>query len=522
MEGECAVMEDVIKIEVIGNDKEANIIKKENMFILITSLLLGILFNILFFKSTLGISYPVFILTFYLGVLWNIRKRIITKINFGWLLSVPIILLSLTYLIFTNEVFIVLNFMGIPILILVQIILITGINLHEWYCMSFIQDIMNLIFFYIIRNISKPFVYVTALMQPKAASKKNEVAMKIFIGLCISFPLLLVIILLLSSADQVFAKCINYIPSMLEYINPGEYIARAIIIFIAAILLFSLMWSLVNSKAAGAVRSAGVDKDNKRVFDPVVIITILFTINIIYLLFTLIQFKYLFGQLLPKDFSYSEYARRGFFELNIVTLINLSILLCFISFTKKISKITGIFICILNSLLVFSTLVMLLSAHLRMSLYEDVYGYTYLRVLTHAFMAFLFVIFIITFIKIWKEKISLLKPYIIAALIAYVLINYMNIDVFIAGMNIDRLERNNIDISYLTSLSCEAVPQLTRLLDSKDDTISNEMENYLYLKKKELSETDCWQSFNISRYNAGKILSKYELHYQASKASAGR
>jgi len=98
---------------------------------------------------------------------------------------------------------------------------------------------------------------------------------------------------------------------------------------------------------------------------------------------------------LPSDFTYAEYARRGFFELIAVTLINFSILLSCIGFARKGSKLIDRAVRILYSLLVACTLVMLFSAHFRMSLYEEAYGYTYLRMLTHAFMVFLFVLFLI-------------------------------------------------------------------------------------------------------------------------------
>jgi len=127
-----------------------------------------------------------------------------------------------------------------------------------------------------------------------------------------------------------------------------------------------------------------------------------------------------------------EYARRGFFELLMVTLINFSLLLSSIKLIRKDGKLVARTVQILHSLLVLCTMVILSSAYLRMSLYEAAYGYTYLRVLTHSFMIFLFVLFVIAFYKVWNEGISLLKPYVVLSIAAYMILNFANIDVLIA------------------------------------------------------------------------------------------
>ena len=66
------------------------------------------------------------------------------------------------------------------------------------------------------------------------------------------------------------------------------------------------------------------------------VLTALLVLCVVYLLFISMQAKYLFGAFwgaLPEGFSYSEYARQGFFELCRVAAINIVILLA----TKLIS-----------------------------------------------------------------------------------------------------------------------------------------------------------------------------------------
>ena len=47
----------------------------------------------------------------------------------------------------------------------------------------------------------------------------------------------------------------------------------------------------------------------------------------VYTIFIVIQFKYLFsGGVLPNGLNYSEYARRGFFELVVLSVLNIALI----------------------------------------------------------------------------------------------------------------------------------------------------------------------------------------------------
>ena len=131
-------------------------------------------------------------------------------------------------------------------------------------------------------------------------------------------------------------------------------------------------------------------------------------VNAVYILFCVIQFTYLFGgeeviRSIP-DYTYAEYARRGFSELIVVTVINLSILLIGLHFTKNDGKLDRLVLA-LRCLLVLCTVIMLYSAHLRLKLYEEAYGYTYARIFAHTFIGLLFVLFMLTLYKLLAEGI---------------------------------------------------------------------------------------------------------------------
>lgn len=505
-------MEDLGMVQ--KDDEKKTVFKKEDIYILICSILLGALFDILFYNKALGISYPIFIIAFYVVFLWNLRHKITFKLSFGWILSIPIMALSFTYFIFSNQIFAVLNFLIIPILMIAQTLLITQENKHQWYDARFIKDIIYEMFNRALGNTSKPFVVGLSSNRIRKSNEKHEVITKVLIGLAISIPFLIVIISLLASADRIFKFFIDKISSLFGSINISDFLVQGVIVLLISIIVFSYTWSFSNPNDSiqTRVQPSSIGTNNKS-WDPIISITILSVINCVYLVFTIIQFTYMFGAInnaLPPDFTYAEYARRGFFELLLVTLINFSLLLSSIRFTRKDGKLVARTVRLLHSLLVLCTLVILTSAYFRMSLYETAYGYTYLRVLTHSFMMFLCVLFMIAFYKIWNERISLLKPYIVVSIMAYMIINFANIDVLIAKNNVNRyLETGKLDTHYLWNLSYDSIPELVNLLNDKK--VSIDINRYLFEQQRVISKKQSWQSFNLSQHKAKEVLAQYKL-----------
>lgn len=170
--------------------------------------------------------------------------------------------------------------------------------------------------------------------------------------------------------------------------------------------------------------------------DPIIVGTMLVVINCVYVLFVLVQFSYLFGAgegHLPVDLSYADYARSGFAELILVTGINFFILIVALQYTRSSRKAGSIVHQVLLLILVSCSAIMLYSAFMRLNLYEQAYGYTYIRFLVHAFMIFLALLLLIAGLRIRYTSIPLIRWYIVLALTAYVAVNYVGMDKRIAG-----------------------------------------------------------------------------------------
>lgn len=485
---------------------------KELFLLLGCALLCGVCFDYLFYGKPAGISYPIFTLISCLYFFRAMRHKLTLSLNFSWLLLIPIILLSLTFVLYTNPVFRTLNMLIVPFLAAVQMTLATKNHSHKWFQIGFVGDVFSHLAPQALKNQKVIVSLLSRLFGSRVSQHKLKAAFKVLIGLLASVPLLFLVIFLLSSADQIFDQTLQELPRFFERLNLGELVFRGLLVVIVAAYIFGYTWGMLFPASKETDITADPETRDASTLDPVIMATLLSVINIVYILFVVIQFSYFFGGVesrLPEGITYAEYARKGFAELVVVTVINMSLLLSVMHFVKKQAGVMYPLIRALLSVLVGCTLVMLCSAYFRLSLYEEAYGFTYTRILVHAFMLYLLVLLLLAFYRIWRGRASLLKQYIIVSIAAYTIINYIGIDALIAKNNIQRYYlTGKIDLHYLDRLSYDAVPAWVRF-EAEENNLNDLKQYYLARKRERLaSDQDPWQSFNMSEHRAKKLLAR--------------
>ena len=481
---------------------ENGLLTTKNLLILISSVVLAICYDHLMIQPVVAVSYPIFVMVMLATVYGNSSALLIKKPTFGWFLIIPLISLALTRFFFGNTVLHTLNSIIIPALFVAHILLITENNRHEWFYFSFLKDIVCGLIIRPLQYVKCPILLILNAARQDSEVGSHSVIRKVFLGLFFSLPILIVAIMLLSSADQVFSFLVS---TLFSSISISEVVSHSLIIVSVTVLTYSFIWSLGKHRS---VHQPNCEEPKK--FDVIIVISGLSAVTVVYLMFSIIQFSYLFGNIsnqLPDGLTFAEYARKGFFELVVVALINICLVVGTINFTSisdvRLSKILKI----LNSVLILSTFVILLSAHYRMSLYEESYGYTYLRVFTHYFMAVVFTILIATLGKVWINSINLGKCYITIGIIAYLLINYINVDVIIASKNLERYYRTQmIDVDYMAGLSFDTVPYLVALLHAPDPKIEANARKHVIQKKYHIETPHSWQGYTLPEQRAKSVL----------------
>lgn len=471
--------------------------------IFVSALLFAIWSVVLFVGKSIGLSMLLFVVPLSYVLIKLLEKN--KKVNFekAKLLIIPITLLSSTYFIYNNEFFNGLNIFIIPLLGLLMIINLLEKDLK---IVNFIERITELIFnpiAYFELTMGKIAELIRIKLKMKNTSKKHG----FFKGILLTIPIVLVIIILLSSADEIFgkifinifAKCID----KLITVKFGEIFLRVLIAILVFLYLSCFLDNLVNRYEADEKKEQ-VSKETKS--ETTTIKMILTTLNIIYILFCIIQIKSLFMKVNIEN--YAQYARKGFFQLMIVSVINLIVILI-----AKINK-KDKFINAMCLFMIACTFIILLSSAYRMRVYESTFGYTLLRLLVYVALFTESILLIPTIIYVLDKPIKLLKVYFIITLFVYVCINFANIDNIIARKNVDRyFATGKIDFYYLKdNTGTDAIGQIIRIRDSEAETeeekeVQKEVVEYISNVYAELkNEKVDFRNFNISKFTAKIVM----------------
>ncbi len=421
---------------------------KKALNLILLSFLVGALFSVFVFNY-LGVSVPIIIVL--MVILFINIVGIRNKSFLGFFFVVASILLSITYGIFTNEVFRVLNIIIVPASLFSGFLLLTYDSI-PFKLYTFIAAFLELIVGQSIENTSKLSVELKEKFGKVDREKKNGYSKHIFKGIVISVPLVIVLLMLLSGADEVFNYYLSNIWDYINIKNIYDFVIRVIIAIAVMFLVYGLNYTLSATK----VKKIN-NKSFNKTFNATTIVTILASIILIYLVFTKIQVSYLYlNKELPVGVTSSDYARKGFFQLVFLVVINLIMIISIkvktIVNSSKANNILNTFYSIITVL----TMNMGVAAIYKMNLYIGEFGYTRLRVLVQSFTVFLCISLFFLLLFIWREK-NLFKSIAIVAMAIYLALNYANIDNFIAKENIKLInQREEIDLWYISRLSLDA------------------------------------------------------------------
>ncbi|MFT8320453.1 MAG: DUF4173 domain-containing protein [Bacillus sp. (in: firmicutes)] len=473
---------------------------KKNIIYLFVCLILAVLTEVSLFKGPIGISFSIFIVSFYGVYFYLIKRKQTTHKLLAMYLFICIWVLALSYLFIANPVFYGLNLFVVICLLFIHTSLLTSPAFIDWSSSLFLVYLGKKIKqFNIFAKKIIVFLLRKIIKNPNTQTYKK--IKKVMIGLIITGPIFTILLILLTASDEKFGSFIVTIIQHILSINITEIWTP-----LRIILLFIIF--VVGIKTVGKKLVVVPVKQTIRggAWDLTIVLTIVVSINLLYALFTIVQFKYFFNDVLINDFTYATYAKKGFFELMFVTVINFVMIICVHTYTAVKTKVLKV----LLSIMILFSFVMLVSSHLRLSLYEEAYGYTYLRLFSHSFLILLVVIFGFTIVKIWMEKLNLIRIFLLTALLYYCSLNMINMDRVIVSQNILRYEKTgDIDLQYMSHLSDASIPALVDLY-KKDQ--NNPLLKQLLAEKKDqlLVRKSSWQSYNIPEEKAKKSLKTIE------------
>lgn len=486
--------------------------------IILLSAMLSIIWTVLFWNREPGISVLIFTAIAIFCFIYELHTNKKIKDKKTLFLTIPIILLASTYFIFNNLLFKTIN---LTIIILLTIIMCILTIKPKIKLPQFLYDLLASI----MGSLECMEDVIKSFKRPKKDTngEKTEKIKKIGKAVIVSLPIIIIVLILLMSADEIFASLFsgifNAIGKLITFQGATSFIIRAAVTILVFLCIAGFLTNLIKENTMFNEKEENKSEDSSKIcIESITVNTILTILNIMYLVFCFIQFTSLFTKIgNSADFDYAEYARQGFFQLMFVTFINFAVIFVANCNKKQTAKGQKDYTKFMNILMLVFTIVIIISAFYRMNLYEQQYGYTHLRLFVYFILATELIMIIPIIIYLIGKKINILKTSIVIGVTMYTILNFINIDKTIAKNNIDRYlanpEKREIDIYYLTqNTGTDAIEQIARLLEVEDKRVVENAERYLYYKKDELENKEIHlQELNLSELRAKKVLENLNL-----------
>jgi hypothetical protein len=497
---------------------EAHMKTNPNRFWIIV-VLLGWLFDFLFWQKPLGINFAIFVILCLGTGMLLLRWDGLRLSRRAGLLLIPIAYLAAMTFIRLEPMTV---FLSISMVIFLMGVFALTYRNGEWIRYSLLDyafGYLRLFGSMIVRPIG--FASENRRLpsgQPSGGARGSAQAWPVVRGIVIALPIIAIFASLLSSADPVFAKQFEKIIDLFNIDNLSEYIFR-----LALILIFA--YALAGTFLHAAQKSDEPVKEKTWV-SPFLGFTestiVLGSVVILFIAFVIVQFQYFFGgqaNIHIEGYTFSEYARRGFGELVTVAFFSLLLLLGLGAVTRRETETRRRTFSILGITLVGLLVVMLIAAFQRLVLYEAAYGFSRLRTYTHVFMIWLGVLLVaVVVLEVLRRERLIGLAMILAALGFIVSLSVLNVDSFIVEQNVQREIRSttdkafaqgraDLDAQYFLDLSDDAIPPLVNAFrsDSVPEPVKEKIGAALVCKLNERQPAESpipWQGFHFSRLHA--------------------
>lgn len=274
-------------------------------------------------------------------------------------------------------------------------------------------------------------------------------------GLIIAIPIAALLSALLASADPVFASFFNL------NINFGQLLLD--LAFVSAGLLvmgglFRLAASQSLDRVDGPVWRLGATEA----------LVVMALLDAVFAAFAVAQFLGATGAatetLRSAGVTYADYARSGFFQLLWVGSITLVVLVVFSRITGFATREHRVAFVLLAEVAIALTLLIVVVAFRRLSLYEEAYGFTMLRLYSHIFAGWIAVVFLLLaadLLGVWRRRRWFIGAAGAAALVVLLALNFANPEEVVVALNVNHAQSSHkIDAGYFAELSGDATPAI--------------------------------------------------------------
>ncbi|SCG67499.1 DUF4153 domain-containing protein [Micromonospora coxensis] len=298
---------------------------------------------------------------------------------------------------------------------------------------------------------------------------------------------------LLSSADAAFSEVLG---AIVPEINVGSVFRWLFLAAVGGLIAVAAVYTL-----AAPPDLSTVDKPGERRFGILEWAPAIAALTALFGGFVAVQFTVLFGGqrhvLRTAGLSYAEYARSGFWQLVVVTLLTLAVLGGVTRWARRDTPAERTLLRVLLGLISVLSVVIVISALSRMYAYQKVYSFTGERIFVMAFELLLGAVFLMVLAAGVRWRGRWIPGVTVALAVAMLLsLAVLNPEDYAARRNVARYEQTGkIDAWYLRALSADATPALATLPDRVRRCTLSWIDD-------DLDQPDPWYAWNLGRARA--------------------
>lgn len=297
-------------------------------------------------------------------------------------------------------------------------------------------------------------------------------------GLLLAAPIIVVLGLLLGSADAVFASFFD-VPTPSFAVSLEALVLHAFLFCVGAGAVVALVGGerIVRPFAPSRTRPLG----------PIEGLVVLVGLAALYALFSVAQVVAAVGGdervQETTGLTYAEYARTGFFQLLWAAGITLVVLLGIRALTREATPRQEAALRATSALCCLLTLVLVGAAIHRLGVYRDAYGLTMLRLACTTFAWALGVAFVLLAVRMVQRRTARDWLPVAVAATSLLALGWWNVsqpEAHVARSNLDRaVATGDLDVDYADGMSDDAIPTLLAGLDRLPDEVADDLRQRL-------------------------------------------
>ncbi len=457
--------------------------------IVLAGLLLGLVFDRLVAAQPLGVSFPLFVALVVLALALTMKWEAARPLRANLWVFAPLLFFAAMVAIVRDP--------------------LAAVSLPGYALSPFLASIISAV-----RGAQTARLAAVQAAGSWRGSRRSTLA-PVLRGLLLALPVVIVFALLLTSADLMFAEVFKRLlpEDFVAFLN--RFIGHGGIVLFAGFMLMGglayTVWRDDGSPAGSLTRTLPSVAPLLGLTESAVVLN---AVNLLFAAFVVIQVR----------ITYAEYARQGFGELVLVSILVLGMLLLLGVLTRREAGRQTRLFNLSSTVTVGLTVVILVSAFKRLLLYEMAYGFTEMRIYPHVFMVWLALLLGWFLVTLWVRPGRFGIGVLIACIGFVATLNLMNVDGFIVRRNVQRYEQlgpaafidresgeyqPGIDAAYLTTLSADAMPALVQSVDRLTGAPREELGDYLRATLPETRDDVArrgWPGFHLAQWRAYNAL----------------